>query len=254
MPFNDLDSISEDAKVSGIIINHGDLIDDIRFIWDGITSSIHGEAPKGGRPDTVFFSNDEYVKFISGYLGRDPYVTSDVICSVTIYTNKGKFGPYGMKAPDNFNLTTKEDGFEIVGLWGRAGQFMNALGILERRVTGNTVPEQPGYPFVIRGGGSLHCLITHSPTAGRVILNIYFVFANHGATNDTETASLAPGEGAWLDRGGASGERSVLKYETRAGTANKIADALESSSGVLKFECYNKGEYLRVTKLLFAFH
>jgi hypothetical protein len=254
MSFNDLNSISEDAKVSGIIINHGDLINDIRFIWDGIASSIHGEAPKGGEDTMVFFSNDEYVTSISGYLGRDPYGTSDVIGSVTISTNKRIFGSYGMKAPDNFNLTAK-DSFEIVGLYGRAGQFMNALGILEQRITGNTVPEQSGYQFVIRGGGGLRSLITPSPTAGRVTLNIRFVFANHGAINDTEMASLEPGEGAWLDRGVRTGEPPVLQYETRAGTANKIADALKSSSGVLKFECYNKdNRYLQVTKLLFAFH
>jgi hypothetical protein len=88
IPFNDLDSISDDANITGIVINHGDLIDDIRFMWDAITSPIHGEAPKGGEPTKVFFSNGEYVKSISGYLGRDPYVASDVICSVTIYTNK----------------------------------------------------------------------------------------------------------------------------------------------------------------------
>ncbi len=66
-----------------------------------------------------------------------------------------------MKATDNFSLTAK-DSFEIVGLYGRAGEFMNALGILEWRITGNTVLKQSGYPSVIRGGGNLRYLITPS--------------------------------------------------------------------------------------------
>ncbi len=136
--FNDAGNIPNEAKVTGIKINYGSLIDDIAFSWNGFLSKSHGIANKGGMPKTFNLGPSEYITAIRGYAGRDQYQTSDVICKITIITNQRSLGTYGMLrfpngAPvnDNFSLLAPNS-HEIVGIYGRADRFLNAIGILVR--------------------------------------------------------------------------------------------------------------------------
>jgi ribosomal protein L35AE/L33A len=63
------------------------------------------------------------------------YMGPNVIKSLTFYTNKGKYGPYGEEQGSSFTTRLKEG--KIVGIHGRKGLFVDALGVhvIEGKVT-----------------------------------------------------------------------------------------------------------------------
>jgi hypothetical protein len=58
---------------------------------------------------------------------------------------------------------------------------------------------------------------------------------------------LAPGQGAWLERGMRQGEPTRLQYNVAESTAQKIVDSLRNSGHYYTFQCYDtKKGYLQV--------
>jgi hypothetical protein len=75
----------------------------------------------------VFDYPSEILTHIVGSYGPLMYMGPSVIKSLTFYTNKGKYGPYGEEQGSSF--TTKLKAGKIAGIHGRKGLFIDALGV-----------------------------------------------------------------------------------------------------------------------------
>lgn len=68
----------------------------------------------------------ENVVKVTGTIGE--FEGDTIVTSLTILTNVGTYGPFGNENGTPFNLP-KNDGDKVVGFFGRAGLFLNALGV-----------------------------------------------------------------------------------------------------------------------------
>lgn len=76
---------------------------------------------------------------ISGYygsIGGDE--GSRVIKSLTFYTSRGKYGPFGEEIGTFFTSTTTEG--KVVGLHGRSSYYLNAIGVHMQHWLGSQKP------------------------------------------------------------------------------------------------------------------
>ncbi|KAG8389917.1 hypothetical protein BUALT_Bualt01G0028800 [Buddleja alternifolia] len=87
----------------------------------------------------VFDYPSEILTHISGYHGPTMIMGPNVIKSLTFHTTKGRHGPYGEEQGEFFSTRLKE-GSMIVGLHGKKGLFVDAIGVhaLEGRVFPST--------------------------------------------------------------------------------------------------------------------
>ncbi|KAF8388129.1 hypothetical protein HHK36_026795 [Tetracentron sinense] len=122
---------SHNAKggITHITITHGAGIDSISFkTHDKGDMKFGGDgAPNTSRID--FDWPHEYLTSISGSYGT-VYISGKgpiVVTSLRLITNKREFGPFGLEVGTPFSLAMK--GGVIVGFHGRAGQFMDAIGV-----------------------------------------------------------------------------------------------------------------------------
>ncbi|KAK1577040.1 hypothetical protein Q3G72_018590 [Acer saccharum] len=93
------------AAIKEIVINHGDVVDSLTFTAiDRVTGEILSTAIFGG-------------------LGGQP---DQAIESLTFHTNRTTYGPYGQTNGSAFEIPLENA--EIVGFFGRAGAFIDALG------------------------------------------------------------------------------------------------------------------------------
>lgn len=71
----------------------------------------------------------EYLISISGYFGYIGHlgIAADVIRSLTLQTNRKTHGPFGMEEGTKFSFPIM--GAKIVGLHGRCGWFLDAIGL-----------------------------------------------------------------------------------------------------------------------------
>ncbi|KAL5762379.1 hypothetical protein ACOSP7_018643 [Xanthoceras sorbifolium] len=113
-----------------IIISHGDVVDSVSFksinhtTGKIVSSSTHGGT--GGVPDKISIDgSEEHLTLISGTI--TDYFGNVVVESLTFHTNKTKYGPYGLTNGSAFEIPM-ENG-EIVGFFGNAGAFLDAIGI-----------------------------------------------------------------------------------------------------------------------------
>ncbi len=74
-----------------------------------------------------------------GSYGPLMYMGPSIIRSLTFYTNKGKYGPYGEEQGTSFATKLKEG--KIVGIHGRKGLFLDALGV--HVIEGKVMPMNP---------------------------------------------------------------------------------------------------------------
>nr|GME10095.1 mannose/glucose-specific lectin-like [Ipomoea batatas] len=108
----------------------------------GITfSSTNNDGSKdtltigGGGTDTTVIRNDminidgadEYLTEISGTFGPFIDMSFNVLRSIKFTTNVRAFGPYGPNVGTPFNFQT-QNGSKIVGFFGRAGFYVDAVG------------------------------------------------------------------------------------------------------------------------------
>lgn len=75
----------------------------------------------------IFDFPSEVLTHIVGSYGPLMYMGPSVIRSLTFYTNKGKYGPFGEEQGTSFATKLKEG--KIVGIHGRKGLFLDALGV-----------------------------------------------------------------------------------------------------------------------------
>ncbi|TXG69204.1 hypothetical protein EZV62_004139 [Acer yangbiense] len=72
--------------------------------------------------------SSEYLVGITGFYGPiDGNCCLEVVRSVSFYTNKGKYGPFGSEVGTFFNSPVSNA--KVVGLHGRSGQYLDAIGV-----------------------------------------------------------------------------------------------------------------------------
>ncbi|PCK07589.1 MAG: hypothetical protein COA42_13465 [Alteromonadaceae bacterium] len=119
-----IDNAAKNARITQVTIRSGDYIDGITLAWsDGNSEEIGGH---GGEVNSVELEKDEYLVGIDGKAGR--YVDQ-----ITLYTNHRTLGPYGGKGGDldfSYKVSGNDDGVEVTGLWGRSGDYVDAIGCI----------------------------------------------------------------------------------------------------------------------------
>ncbi|XP_040260293.1 horcolin [Aegilops tauschii subsp. strangulata] len=104
--------------------------------WGGNSGSERDVQPKptrmgikwggtGGTEDTINLDATNYVTEISGTVGK--FGTDDIVTSLKIVTSKGVTKTYGSGTGTPFRVPVL-DGGKIVGFFGRAGAFLDAIG------------------------------------------------------------------------------------------------------------------------------
>src|SRR5262245_30090901 len=125
------DAIRVNESVVEVRVWHGKYIDGIQVVYQTPQGSRH-ELPahggQGGRLEIFTLDADEYITGIcrkyAKYLG-----------SLQIITNKQPstfFGEGGGGAEYCYQVP---DGSEIIGFWGRNGQYLDSVGILARSLS-----------------------------------------------------------------------------------------------------------------------
>lgn len=81
----------------------------------------------------IFDFPNEVLTHITGYygpamyMGPGMYMGPDVIKSLTFHTNKRIYGPYGEDQGTHFTTKLKEG--KVLGIHGRKGLFLDAIGV-----------------------------------------------------------------------------------------------------------------------------
>ena len=129
-PFSDQD-IPASARIGEIRIFSSDRVDSVQMIYvlpDGRTMEGERYGGSGGRQRVFRLDADEYVTGISGRYG-------DMIHSLRIHTNKKSSPLYGGPGGSrNFSIEVPT-GSQAVGFVGRAGQYLDAIGLVHTRIS-----------------------------------------------------------------------------------------------------------------------
>ena len=124
-------NIGTGTVVTSVLVRNGSYIDALQLVLQTsggqtITSPQHGKD--GGHLDVFPLSANEYLTSIEGRFG-------DYVDSMTLVTNTGRRSPAfggggGSKGSYVFQVP---DGFEIIGFAGRAGDYIDQIGIAFRQ-------------------------------------------------------------------------------------------------------------------------
>lgn len=71
---------------------------------------------------------------LSGSYDRFYHSGPVVVRSLCFYTNHTKYGPFGSNSGTSFSIPM--EGGAIVGFHGRAGQFLDAIGVYAKAISG----------------------------------------------------------------------------------------------------------------------
>ncbi|KAI3887437.1 hypothetical protein MKX03_022117 [Papaver bracteatum] len=105
---------------------------DGRTVW----SARHGGSGRGTTSKLKFYYPDEILTCITGYYGAVVEAeTVEAIKSLTFYTTRRKYGPYGVEAGTFFSSTMTEG--KVVGFHGRCSSYLDAIGVHMQNWLGN---------------------------------------------------------------------------------------------------------------------
>ncbi|KAL5822271.1 hypothetical protein ACOSQ3_020179 [Xanthoceras sorbifolium] len=120
------------SGISEIVISVECVVDSLTF--KGVDDNCKGEnskkfGGKGGESTVIMIDwPKEYLTSISGTYNT--YKGHCVVESLCFYTNCTKFGPYGYTNGTPFKFPLEDR--EIVGFFGRAGDFIDAVGVYQK--------------------------------------------------------------------------------------------------------------------------
>jgi hypothetical protein len=117
------------ARVIGVKIRSGDWIDAVELLYktaDGKVESLGKHGGDGGEEDTFMLEEGEHLTGITGKSGT-------YVMSLTIITNKRKSKTYGLGEGDVQYHYEVPDHDEIIGFFGRAGEYVDQIGIWVRK-------------------------------------------------------------------------------------------------------------------------
>jgi len=116
-------------RLLSVTIRHGDVIDSISFSYVDEVGKTHTSSPwggNGGLSETIKIKPTETVKKIMGTTGC--FGGHVVVNSLKVVTNLDTYGPYGKGNGTRFAIPQK-DNSSVVCFHGRAGLFLDAIGI-----------------------------------------------------------------------------------------------------------------------------
>ncbi|XP_062008554.1 jacalin-related lectin 19-like [Rosa rugosa] len=119
--------------VREITVTSGLCIDSIRVAYDKdgelVNAHKHGGDGGGANAQIKLEYPDEFLVSVSGHCFGAPWIVGDpvVIRSLKFESNRRTFGPFGVEVGTPFTFTV-EDGGQIVGMKGRSGWYIDAIG------------------------------------------------------------------------------------------------------------------------------
>ncbi|PRQ51244.1 putative jacalin-like lectin domain-containing protein [Rosa chinensis] len=117
--------------VREITVTYGQCIDSIRVVYDIDDKLVNAHRHGGdGGDDTDQITLDypnEFLVSVSGHYSEAPNGDAVVIWSLKFESNRRTFGPFGHEQGELFTFTV-EDGDQIVGMKGRSGWYIDAIG------------------------------------------------------------------------------------------------------------------------------
>ncbi|KAJ0705746.1 putative jacalin-like lectin domain-containing protein [Helianthus annuus] len=117
------------GKFTSIIIRGGACIFSIQFVFKDIhnieyRSGRFGDL--GDKAETITFADDEEVHAISGTVGE--WGGHTCVTSLTFYTTKKPYGPFGTVTGSHFSLPVAKGKF--TGFFGNSGDFLDSIGVV----------------------------------------------------------------------------------------------------------------------------
>lgn len=123
----------DDGVYSGIrqlYITRKEAISSIQIEYDpsgqSVWSARHGSDGETTHRIKLEYPN-EVLNCISGYYSITRDNKHKVVKSLTFYTSRGKYGPFGEELGTYFTSTTTEG--KVVGFHGRCGLYLDAIGV-----------------------------------------------------------------------------------------------------------------------------
>ncbi|RDX69341.1 Jacalin-related lectin 3, partial [Mucuna pruriens] len=149
-------SLFDDGPYTGV--RQIDLSRNVGIVWIRVLYDLDGEAVWGYKHGGAGGFKHEKIKFdfpneilthISGYYGSLMYMGPAIIRSLTFHTTKRSYGPLGDEYGTYFTTKLKEG--KVVGIHGRNGLFLDALGVhaIEGKVI-VSVPTPPSMEIITR--------------------------------------------------------------------------------------------------------
>lgn len=123
------ESVESTSSVTQVRIGAGTLIDSIQMVHklkNGTTHEFPKHGGSGGDPHVVTLNDNEYITKISGKYGSR-------VDSITIHTNTQDIGPFGGDGGSADYIYEAPDGYEIIGFHCRAGNRVDAIGVVYRK-------------------------------------------------------------------------------------------------------------------------
>lgn len=117
-------------RLESVTIRSGSVVDSLAFSFKDGNGQQHNAGPwgsDGGSGKTIQLGPTEFVTEVSGTFGSFGAL-SNVLTSLTLVTNCGSYGPFGKRQGSPFQ-TRVQSNSSIVGFFGRAGQFVDAIGV-----------------------------------------------------------------------------------------------------------------------------
>lgn len=143
------------STIRRLLIYHGQWICSLHVEYDknghSIWGSKHG-GNEGSLSEVMLDYPYEYLISISGYFGSIGHygIAADVIRSLILQTNRKTYGPFGMEEGTKFSFPIM--GAKIVGLHGRCGWFLDAIGLYIQPIPRIQLKNYSLGPFGGKGG------------------------------------------------------------------------------------------------------
>ncbi|ESK89193.1 endonuclease exonuclease phosphatase [Moniliophthora roreri MCA 2997] len=125
-PFTDLPSLNPVKRLSSVTIRAGDRVDAV---------SINGGTARGGSggtASTLTLGSNERVTQVTGCTGKKSDTSR--VFYVKFTTDTGKVLEGGKSTSDCQTVNAPDDGWGLVGFWGRSGDEVDRLGIVWGKV------------------------------------------------------------------------------------------------------------------------
>jgi hypothetical protein len=131
-PFVDM-AVSK-GRITAITVRSGKFIDSIQLTYQYGKKRVNGSAHggKGGKSGTLKLSAGEFITEFSGRSGK--YVDS-----IYIKTNKNRSKKWGGSGGNNRFKFTGSKQSPILGIWGRSGALLDAIGIVRSSKGGQAI-------------------------------------------------------------------------------------------------------------------
>lgn len=129
------DVVVAPKRLESVAIRSGAVVNSLAFTYRGHDGQQHVAGPWGdpaagsARTDTVQLGSSEFLTGVGGTTG--PFVDASgdvVVTSLTLITNASSYGPFGQGGGTPFQIPMWGKG-SIVGFFGRAESYINAVGV-----------------------------------------------------------------------------------------------------------------------------